>query len=101
LLILASFLLTFGLLLTAVLAAAIKISCLPKRARAYELVVRGGALGVLIALVAFAALGQAGIDLDSCFLGDLLQNGVALVSIGALTGTILAALCTRVSPAAR
>ncbi|HKO53081.1 MAG TPA: hypothetical protein VJV79_35470 [Polyangiaceae bacterium] len=56
---------------------------------------RGGAVGVLAAMGAFAALVQVGVVLDSGFFGDLLQNGVALVSIGALTGTMVAALRTR------
>ena len=95
---LATFLLTFGLLLAAILAAAIKLVFLPKRVNAFEPLVRGGAVGALIAVGAFAVLVRVGEDLESGFFGDLLQNGAALVSIGALAGTVLATLRTRASP---
>ena len=91
LLLLATVLLTVGLLLAAIVAAAFKVVCLPRTANAYETLVRGGALGVLTALGAFTALGQAGVDLDGHVFGDLLQNGVASVLSGALAGTTLAA----------
>jgi hypothetical protein len=98
-LLLATFLLTFGLLAAAILAAAIKVVCLRGGASAYEVLVRGGALGVLTAVVAFVALGQAGVDLDRRFLGDLLHNGVASVLIGALTGITFVAMRARSSAA--
>ena len=94
-LLLATFLLTFGLLTATILAAAIKVVCLRGRANAYEVLVRGGALGVLTTLVAFVALAEAGVDLDSRFFGDLLQNGVASVFVGALTGIAFVALRAR------
>ena len=92
---LASFLLTFGLLFAAIVAAAIKIVCFPKRANTFQPLVRGGAIGVLTAVAALAALGQAGVDLEGRLFGDLLQNAAALVSIGALVCTTRAALRER------
>lgn len=97
LLLIAIVLLTLGLLAAAAIAGAIKVVCFPRRANAYEALVRGGAFGALLATAVFVALGEAGIDLDGRLFGDALQNGAACVSLGALGGTIVVGLRARVA----
>lgn len=100
-LLIATVLLTVGLLAAAAIAAAIKVTCFPKSTNAYEALVRGGAFGVLLATSVFVALGEAGVDLDGRLFGDALQNGVAWVVMGALGGTIVVGLRARKSSALR
>jgi hypothetical protein len=94
-LLLSSFLLTFGLLVVAILAAAVRFLYLPRKPNAYEALARSGTFAVVIAVGGFVVLVQLGVDLDRHFFGDLLQNGVILVLIGALTGTMFGAFRLR------
>ncbi len=83
--------LSLGLLVGSALAAVIKALFLRKRVGAYRDLMRGVAISVSIAVLALLALGYAGVNLHDRPFGDLLWNGAATVSIGALGGLLLEA----------
>jgi len=100
-LLIATVLLTFGLLAAVAIAAAIKVVCFAGRASVYEALLQGAACGVFFATAIFVVVGAAGVDLDGRLFGDALRNGAAWVSLGALVGTSAASVRARRSTALR
>jgi hypothetical protein len=85
------FLIVVGLLFVAAFAGCLRFMSAVPVADGYARLVRGGSAGVVVALIALAALLAAGYELDSVWLGDLLQNGVLAVTLLGACGSCVAA----------
>ena len=90
-----AFLVVAGLLFVAAFAGCLRLLSSAPLADRYARIVRGGSVGVGVAVIALAALLGAGYELDSVGLGDMLQNGLAAVSLHGACGCCIAAYLPR------
>jgi hypothetical protein len=85
------FLAFVGLLFVAGFAGCLRLISPGPVANGYARLVGGGSVGIGVALIALATLLVAGYQLDSVLFGDLLQNGLLLVTLLAACGCGVAA----------
>jgi hypothetical protein len=85
------FLVVVGLLFVAAFAGCLRLVSAGPVAAGYARLVGGGSVGVGVAVVALAALLAAGYELDSVWLGDMLQNGLFAVTLHGACGCGIAA----------
>ena len=84
-----------GLLFVAAFAGGLRFMSFGPVADGYARLVRGGTVGVGVAVVALAGLLFAGYQLDDVWLGDMLQNGVLAVALLGACGCCIAAYLPR------
>ena|SRR5687768_9589677 len=90
-----AFLVVAGLLFVAAFAGCLRLLSSRPVADEYARLVRGGTVGVGAAVIALAALLAAGYQLDSVWLGDMLQNGLLAVLVHGACGCCVAAYLLR------
>jgi hypothetical protein len=89
------FLFVAGLLFISAFAGCLRLMNLGAVGGGYARLVRGGSIGVGVALLALAGLLVGGYELDSVWLGDMLQNGLVAVALFGACGCGIAAYSPR------
>lgn len=90
-----AFLVVAGLLFVAAFAGCLRLLSSRPVEDEYARLVRGGSIGVGAAVIVLAALLVAGYQLDTVWLGDMLQNGLLAVLVQGACGCCIAAYLSR------